>query len=360
VKSRFNLLGFSMRTTFNLCLAFLLVILTMELPAQTGKLTNPDISIIGDFGGSYMSGPGRNFHLFFNEAEMSFRSSVDPYARADFYFAYGRTPGGEYEAELEEAYITTLSLPLDLKLKAGRFRLALGRLNLVHPHALPFIDMPLASETFFGDEGFADEGLSVSWLVPNQLGFYQEIIIEVGNTPAETPLFSRPESDRYLFLAHLKNFWELSDNSTLELGLSAASGPNHELMTTRLGAFDLTYKWKPLQFNRYRSFVWQSEVFLSRYTMEGDARRDAWGIYSFLTYQVGQRWFVTGRFDYSDHPLFPGVNGRGYGATVGWYATEYQKIEIGGRGISGNLDEDRTEILLRWVFVIGAHGAHQY
>ena len=79
---------------------------------------------------------------------------------------------------MEEGYLTTLSLPAGLQLKAGRFRSAIGRLNTVHPHALPFIDMPNAYVNYFGDDGLKDEGLSLSWLLPTK-AFYQELLFQV-------------------------------------------------------------------------------------------------------------------------------------------------------------------------------------
>jgi len=321
---------------------------------------NPGISVIGDLRGVYTSDLPRKFDFLFNEAELSFRSSVDPYARADIFIGWTRNEDGEYASSLEEAYVTTLSLPENLRLKAGRYRMSMGRLNTVHPHALPFSDVPLASMYFFGEEGLIDNGISLSWLVPNPLDFYQELIIEATSVPTGNPLFMRPESGRYLYLAHLKNFLELSDNSTLELGITGLTGPNEDAKTTSVGAVDLTYKWKPLQFNRYKSVTWQTEVFLSDFGEATGGSVRSLGLYSYLTYQIGERWFATGRFDYSNMPRSADVVVRGYSATLGWCATEFQKIEIGGILRTGNTEPDRTEITLRWIFVIGAHGAHQY
>jgi hypothetical protein len=54
------------------------------------------------------------------------QATVDPYARADFFLSFGRDPEtGKYGVEVEEGYLTTLSLPARLQLKAGRFRSAL-------------------------------------------------------------------------------------------------------------------------------------------------------------------------------------------------------------------------------------------
>ena len=75
---------------------------------------------------------------------------------------------GKYGAAVEEGYLTTLSLPAKLQLKAGKFREAVGRINPTHPHALPFIDLPNAYVNLFGEEGLNDEGVSLSWLTSQQ------------------------------------------------------------------------------------------------------------------------------------------------------------------------------------------------
>lgn len=326
----------------------------------SNSLMNPGIGVIGDLRANYHDQEQRKFQFQFEEAEISFISSVDPYARADFYVSFARNEEGEYAGSLEEAYLTTLSLPFDFRLKAGRFRLAVGRFNTVHPHSLPFTDTPAPITAFLGDEGLIDDGLSLNWLIPNPWGFYQDIDIGISNVSMETPLFAPPEAGRYLFTAHLKNFWETDENTTIELGLTGLTGPNHLAYTSTLGAVDLTVKWKPLQLNRYKSLVWQSEFFFNSYGIEDGNTIESWGFYSFLTYQIGERWFVTGRYDYTNPPLTPEVVDRTISGTLGWYATEFQKIEIGGRTLSSNVAQDRTEFTLRWVFVIGAHGAHQY
>ena len=75
--------------------------------------------------------------MYLNETEISLQATVDPYARADFFVSFGRDPvTGKYGATVEEGYLTTLSLPAKLQLKAGKFREAVGRINPTHPHAL--------------------------------------------------------------------------------------------------------------------------------------------------------------------------------------------------------------------------------
>lgn len=349
-----------MRAVRFILLLFLPIIAIGQSDPVSGSRMNPNISLIGDLRGSFADLNHRKFNFAFEEAELTLNSSIDPYARADVFLAYARNADGEYDASLEEAYVSTLSFPLDLRIRAGRFRLSLGRLNALHPHALPFTDLPALNANYLGEEGLVDDAVSVSWIVPNPFDFYQEFVLEAGNVPIASPMFRRPEVSRYLYLAHLKNFWDLDENTTLELGFSGITGPNEDLRTTIVGAADLTLKWKPLKFNTYRSLTWQSELLVSRYGMADGGDVSSWGMYSYLTWQVGQRWFLTGRYDYANHPRSAGSVDRGYSTTLGWYASEFQKIEVGAKLSTGNTVQSRTEAVLRWVFVIGAHGAHAY
>ncbi|MDP4224694.1 MAG: hypothetical protein Q8868_15410, partial [Bacteroidota bacterium] len=117
---------------------------------RTAPVTLPDIGAIGDFRGSYTW--KNKFDSRINEVEVSLQSAVDPYARADFFLSVGRDlETGKFGLDLEEGYLTTLSLPGHLQLKAGKFRGALGRINPVHPHTLPFIGLPAGYENYFGE-----------------------------------------------------------------------------------------------------------------------------------------------------------------------------------------------------------------
>jgi len=327
--------------------------------ARTAPSTLPDISVIGDFQASYKNNVKRNFDAGINEAELSLQSVVDPYARADFFITVGRDPAtGKFSVDLEEGYLTTLSLPAHLQLKVGKFKSAMGRISPVHSHALPFISLPDAYASYFG-EGINDEGISLSWLVPNPL-FYQEVVLQITDGPIDNPSFSRSVGNTYFELAHLKNFFDLSANATLELGFSGMTGANFFDLRTNIGAMDLTYKWKPVQFNTYRSFTWQSETYFSNANISKDKAVNSFGMYSFINFQFSKRLFFTGMYSYSNKPFSASTVENSYSATVGWYATEFQKLEIEGKTTSSNVEKEQNQILLRWIFVIGTHGAHQY
>ena len=329
-------------------------------PQRTEPSTNPKMSVIGDFRLNYISNQERHFDANLHETEFSFQSNIDPYAKADFYYAVSRNPEtGEFTGEIEEGTLTTLTLPAHLQLKAGKFRGMLGRINPVHPHALPFINMPDAYVNYFGEEGLNDEGLSLSWLIPNNL-FYQELTFELTAGPRDNPSFARSAKDHYLKLAHLKNFWDLNQNTTLELGFTGISGENDSAYTTNMLAADVTYKWKPLRMNTYRSFTWQSELYYSNANQNESQATNSLGFYTMLNYQIAKRWFATARYDYSNLPFDKNYRQQAYTATLGWYATEFQKIEIEGKTTDSNLEDRNYEAFIRWIFVIGSHGAHQY
>jgi hypothetical protein len=335
-------------------------------PVRSGISANPDISVIGDFRGSYQSNATRNFDAELHETEISLQSVVDPYARADFFISLSRNPeAGEFGAEVEEGYLTTLSLPAHLQLKAGKFKQSFGKINSLHPHALSFVDMPNPFVKFFGEEGLNDEGLQLSWLLPNH-SFFQELTVEVTDGPRENPSFVRSSINHFVTLAHLKNFWDLSDNATLEFGLSGVSGENFTGNTTNIGGIDLTYKWKPVRMNTYKSFTFQNEFYLSNMHFD-DAAVNSIGWYSLINVQVAKRWFVTGRYDYTNAPASAQYVEQAASATLGWYATEFQKIELEGKATfanqlveENNFEKNFAQAFLRWIFVIGTHGAHQY
>ncbi len=328
---------------------------------RSAPSTNPNMSVIGDFRMAYQSPARRHIDAEFHEAEIAAQSVVDPYARADFFFSIARDPEtGKFGLDLEEGYLTSLDLPAELQLKAGKFRSTFGKINNIHPHALPFIDVPNVYVRYLGEDGLNDEGLSLSWLVPNPLDFYQELTLEATVGPDGSPSFTRSASDRYLYLTHLKNFWDLTDNATLELGLTGATGPNDSAFTSLLGGVDVTYKWKPVQFNTYRSFVLQGEAIFSRTGITGAKTERSWGGYLLGTYQIGKRWFLSGRFDYSNLPDNPAFAERAYSGVLGWYATEFQKIEVQYKATTSNAYASINQVMLRSIFVIGAHGAHAY
>lgn len=78
------------------------------------------------------------------------------------------THEGKTEAELEEAWLQTRSLPWGLQARAGRFASQLGYLNEQHPHADDFVERPLMYRAFLGGH-WNDDGLRLNWTAPTPM-----------------------------------------------------------------------------------------------------------------------------------------------------------------------------------------------
>ncbi len=331
-----------------------------QAASRSAPTTNPDISAIGDFRAAYTSEGKRNVDLYFNQLEMQVTSVVDPYARANFLFSFGKDSiNGDFSAGLEEATLTSLDLPYQLQATVGKFKPHFTKVNTLHPHAFSFVDFPTMLEHFFSDEGLFMEGLSASWLIPNPYDFYQELDVEVGRSETNHALVQGDGND-LTYVGHLKNFFELTDNATLEVGLSGLSGVNSQQLATTMGALDLTYKWKPVQFNTDQSFTWQTEALLSKARLSASQTIQSYGAYSFIEYQVQKRSFVGGRFDYSALPTSKSMEDRSASLLFRFQPTEFQILALEFTHTNRSYGADVNQVVLRSIFAIGSHGAHAY
>ena len=241
---------------------------------------------------------------------------------------------------------------------AVKFLGEFGKINQIQPHAWKFVDPPLMYANYFGDEGLFDRGLSLSWLMPNPFDLYQELTFETTSGVVNNPSFTATKD--LLYLLHLKNFAVLSESTTLEMGLTAIRGSNDlRRHKTQIGVLDLTLRWKPLRRNRYKSFEWMIEALISRRELAGPTIRSK-AFYSFMRYQLGKRFFLGGRYDYAEFPGDGDVYEKAASAVLSFFATEFLKVDLQYQYGSPVGRENFSRVLLRTVFVIGAHGAHKY
>jgi hypothetical protein len=336
-----------------------------QQPAPTPRSTlstNPDISAIGDFRASYASVGPRKVDLYINELELQVSSVVDPYARANFIYTFGKDfTTGELTPALEIATLTSVSLPYQLQLTLGKFKSIFGKVNIVHPHVFSFVDFPKMTANYFDTEGMYLEGASLSWLVPNPYDFYQELTLEVGRIGSEpNASLARGDNGQLSYVGHLKNFFDLSLNSTLEFGLSGLNGPNRFNYSTSIGGMDLTYKWKPVQFNVLQSFTWQNEIFFSTLRLTDAILVQSRGAYSYAEYQFAQRWFVGARYDYSEYPDDATRRDVAGTALLRFQPTEFEVLALEFQYTDRNYDRSTSQIIFRIIFGIGTHAAHQY
>ncbi len=324
-------------------------------PAPSSKIFNPDIAVIGDFlGAAARNRPDAPPTMELHEAEASFQAAVDPYARADFFFAY--SPEG---VEVEEGFITFPTLPGKLLLKAGKLRAGFGKVNAMHTHLLPWTDRPLVTENLLGgEEGISDAGLSLARLIPLG-GTFLEATAELYRGGSE--LFQAPRRQDLSYVSRLRGYRDLSESSNLDLGASFAYGHNGKEMGTRTRLFgvDATFRYRPLRRAIYKRFLARTELVWSRAEGE-DATFRSFGGYLSTEYQFARRWFAGVRGDVSGRTFDALPKDKGGSLLLTFWPSEFSQLRGQWRYTKRGSGSTDHELLLQLLFSIGAHGAHPF
>ena len=346
-------------------------------PARGGGAAslNPDISLIADF--LVDSSPdeatleeGDRYQI--RDVEIGVQGAVDPYFRYDAFL--GVHGDG---IELEEAYATTLALPASLQARLGRFLLPFGKVNLTHRAELQMFDYPLVHRAFFGEEGFSSTGLWGSW-IGAPLGFFQELSL-VGAEGMEAHEHGEEEhaeevspaqeeedggslggdlADR-LWLAHVKNSLDLTPASNLEFGGSWATAIVEEEETrarTNVYGIDVTWRWKPPQFAKYRSAILQAEAI---WRNEAGPPETKFGAFGFAQWQLSRRWYVGARGDWVEPPEEEGTL-RGGQLLIKWFPTEFSQLRLAYERQDPEEGQALDRLIFQTTFALGPHRPHAF
>jgi hypothetical protein len=330
--------------------------------SSNAKLLNPDISLIGDFigtAGHNNVAPSRSLEL--HESELGIQAIIDPYARADVFISFG-----EEGVEVEEGYLTFTSLPAGLLLKVGKMRAEFGKVNGMHNHALPYIDRPLVTNNLVGGEdGINDAGFSLSRFVKGPKDWFIQGTAQVFRGDSSS-LFTANRRQDVSVVGHLRAYKDLSESTNLDLGASYARGHNElgsHFLTNLYGA-DATLRWKPLRRAIYNSLLLRNELVWSARDQLSPSNifqtQHAFGLYSSAEYRVNRRWTVGGRFDRSGRATDARLTDSGFSTILTYWPSEFSQIRGQyrfGRYAQGN---NANEMLIQFVFVLGAHGAHPF
>lgn len=288
---------------------------------------NPEISVSGDVllgviidRTKFYAGVDDRSQFALREVGFQIQHVLDPYSmfKAAINFYPEPTPG----VQVEEVYMTWFGILPSLSLTVGRFRQNFGIINRWHGHDLDQTNYPLAMTGTLGDNGLNQTGFVLKWFMPPIVAHANELTIEITNGENETlfagEFFSIPTA-----MAHLKNYYDLSEDTYLELGLSGIWGMNNKRgfidttdrladedwrQTIAAGA-DLTIHWSPAERAKYTSFTWRTEGYFVRKETtddlediatgwaESDRERISWGAFSYLDYQLGASWYIGVRGD---------------------------------------------------------------
>lgn len=328
---------------------------------SAAKALNPDISMIGDFvafagGNSIHPSPSLEMH----ESELGVQAIIDPYAKGDFFLTFG-----EQGVSVEEGYITFTALPGDFVARVGKMRAAFGKVNTMHNHVLPFVDRPLVTQNLVGGEdGIDDAGVSVERIIPFPKGIFLSATGQLfrGDSGEDDELvFQSHRKNDVSTVAHLRGYKDLSESTNLELGASYARGHNDlgsDFITSLYGV-DATLRWKPLRRAIYNSFVARSEFIWSQ-RHEPLFEQRAFGMYASGEYQFKRRWFVGGRYDWSDRAREANLTDKGGSVILTYWPSEFSQIRGQYRFTDYAGDHKANELLLQVLFSLGAHGAHPF
>ncbi len=348
-----------------------------QLPIYGGasaasKALNPDISVIGDFVGAAggnsapLSATLQPFpSLQMHESEVGFQAIIDPYARGDFFISFG-----EEGVNLEEGYITFTALPAGVVAKVGKMRSVFGKVNLMHNHVLPWIDRPIVNTNLVGGEdGIDDAGVSIERILPAPKGIFLEATGQVFRGDS-ADVFKASQKSDVSTVAHLRGYKDITESTNLDIGLSYARGHNDAGTNsvtplsstdflTQLYGVDATLRWKPLRRSIYHSFVGRSEFIWSQ-RQEPLREQRAFGFYTSADYQLKRRWFLGGRYDWSDRSRFANVTDKGGSVVLTYWPSEFSQIRGQYRFTNYAENIKANELLMQVIFSLGAHGAHPF
>lgn len=334
-------------------------------PPTSSKVFNPDIAVIGNFlGAAGTNDIDPRPSLEMEEAEIALQAIVDPYARADFFLAFG--PEG---AEIEEAFITFPTLPGGVLMKVGRLKASFGKVNTFHAHQLPWVDRPLMNVNLLGgEEGLVDSGISVSRLIPNPVLFL-ELTGEVFR--GESGVFQAPTRGDLAYGARLRGYRDLGESANIDVGSSFARGHAGPDATTRLIGVDATFRYRPLRRAIYRRFLARGELVWRRGPEESPLEtfvdptstvpvRRTRGAYLSAEYQFARRWFAGARVDWAERVDAIDEDDEGGSLLLTFWPSEFSQVRAQYRRIRYAEGPTSNELLFQLLFSIGAHGAHTF
>jgi hypothetical protein len=332
----------------------------------------------------------RGFSL--GESELFMTANIDPYFRGQLVASL--TP--DNTVEVEEAFFQTLGLGNGFTLKGGRFLSAIGYQNQIHQHAWDFQDAPLAYKAFLGGR-LNDDGVQLRWIAPTDL------FLEFGSELGRGRTF--PGSDPSKNGA---GAWTLFGHVGGDIGASTAWRAGMSLLRTspRDRAFDdvdslgnavtdsfsgrsdlwiadFIMKWSPGGNPTVNNFKLQGEYFRRKESGDlnfnnvalGDYASRQSGWYMQGVYQFMPQWRVGYRRDQLNH----GTVSNGIGLTsanspllltnynpkrntlmVDWSPSEFSRIRLQFASDKSRFGMTDNQVLLQYIYSLGAHGAHTF
>ena len=381
-----------------------LVLLYPALIAFPQSNVNPNISLIGTFDAhtNFINGSPEKGKLIFDQPSMELfvDGYLNPFARATANIAY---EDGEFS--VEEIYAEVVrGLPLDMQIKAGKYLVGFGKLNIVHPHAWPFLDRPLFHQIYFGPEGFNDIGVNLSFILPTE-DFYTSFDIgifkgdAIGKSEALDPNSQEGIREQRgltpIGVGRFDAFFQLSDYDNLDIGLNGSYGVHSinkintngdttaeysdKSLTYFYGGIDFKYKHEQ---NQYSALTIQGEALLNNRQVvrtqgmginspiENLNTINTFGAFIYFDYKFEKQFSVGAKYDFTygiigDAPSTNTLSNddknktSGYSAWLGYYPVEETlALRLGVQYLTfsysdGTSRDGETTLRLQMIFSLG-------
>jgi len=338
---------------------------------------NPELSVVGDlFAKAVLNGDGYRAEddrsgLVFRALGVHLQSTLDPFSLAKF--AVVVSPEG---VELEEGYITWTSVLPGLSVTLGRFRQELGVVNRWHEESLDQVDFPLALTEILGEEGLNQTGLSLEYLVPQFWAATHHLVLQVTNGENDH-LFAGDFFSIPAVLLRLKSYFDLSESTYFELGLTGMLGWNNhrgeendqgELVDepwrkSWVWGADWTLSWVPLRRAKYRGFVARGELYGARKELADGGVTQAFGLYQYLQARLSQSFEAGVRFDWTTPLESDQGDAHIWGVVpyLTWWQSEWVRARLQYAWTRSDLwEEDDHRLLLQVTFAAGPHKHERY
>jgi len=354
--------------------------------------------------GGEVGPPKRSFGL--GESELAIAANIDPYFRGTAIASLAPDGG----IDVEEAYFQTLGLQHGLTLKGGRFFSGIGYLNEQHQHAWDFQDAPLPYKAFLGNQ-FSQDGVQLKWVAPTDL------LVELGAELGNGARFPGSERSRNgagaaALLAHVGG--DIGESYAWRSGVSylrTSSAARAFQDSDALGApvtqtfdgnanvwiADAILKWAPHGNATYNNFKVQGEYFRfnqdgsltyddtaqaaprfgTPLTSEFNSRQSGWYLQGVWQFQPA--WRVGYRYDRLNFgSVSNGIVNSGLGPQPGdfgllrpyspvrntlmfdWSPTEFTRLRLQLAQDKSRLGGTDHQVLLQYLYSLGAHGAHKF
>lgn len=314
---------------------------------------------------------------------------------------------GEFEIELEEAYLESIGLGNGLSVRAGRFFPNIGRVNSQHNHAWEFVDAPLVYNGLWGAK-YIDDGVRLNWIAPTDtfLEFGVEALKGSGFPAGGEVSVSGIASK----VAYANIGGDINASSSWQAGLSfhdaevadresGGHGHGHEEEgegeeegeevpafsgDSKTTGLNVVYKWSPNGNPKSKHFIFQAEYFKrdesGEVVLEGSNPLESAlvdleqkGFYLQGIYKFAPHWRAGLRYDRltsnnraSDDEVLEesgldneGIKPTRYSIMTEWVPSEVTRVRLQLTRDESSENEE-NQVFLQFTRSFGAHAAHSF